>query len=332
MYPKISVIIPVYNSEKYIAECLDSVLSQSYPNIEVICVDNCGQDGSRAIVDSYARKDARIKVLAAGSNKGPGPARNIGMDAASGEYFLFLDDDDLLAEDGLQHLYDAMTSSGADIVTGAAKAFADEDREDLHQSVASLNPTFALAKDLAVQVTPRNFQSMLDTSLTVVWGKLFSTEYMRRKGIRFYDGMLYHEDKGFWLKCIGSLPLLASTSKLVSYYRIRPDSVMTTMTDERKKARKADIRTAVEDGVAHLYEMHNAHLARYLHMLTRSHRSYAPNLERTYLGGLLHLRWYKHEKYVGISFVELYREKVRRDGIKIYRLLGIVFHKKRIFS
>ncbi len=327
MQPKISVIIPFYNVEKYIAECLDSVLSQSYRNIEVICVDDHGQDGSRAIVDSYAAKDERVRVLDLGGNRGIGPARNAGMDAITGEYFVFLDSDDMLAENALQNLYDAASRTGADVVLGRFEAFADEDRADLLRSVADLNPTFALARDFDVQVDVHNFQRMIDASYVVVWGRLYSTAFMRRMGIRFHDSGILHEDKGFWIKCLGSLPHFVSITELVVLYRIRSGSSMTSATKEQRKRRKKDIRIAVEDGVAHFYRIHDEKLARQLHELTKSHRSFAPNLETPYFGGLLRLRWYKHEKLVEFCRVQIYREKVRRDGVKEYRLFGLLLHE-----
>ena len=332
MLPKISVIIPFYNVEKYFAECLDSVLSQSYSNLEVICVDDNGTDSSRAIADSYAAKDSRLKILTLGSNKGIGPARNAGMDAMTGEYFLFLDSDDILTKNAIENLYETLARTGADMVTGRYEAFADEDLPDLKDSVARLAPTFALVHDSDVQVDVHNFQHMLDASYAVAWGRLYSSEYMRRKNIRFHDSNILHEDKGFWLKCIGSLPHYASTGNVVLRYRIHSNSCMTNATEALKKKRKLDIRTAVKDGITHIYAMHGPTLGRQLHSLTKSHRSFAPNLESPYLGGLLHLRWYEHEKYVGIFFIELYREKIRRDGIKIYRLLGMVLRKKRIIN
>ena len=327
MQPKISVIIPFYNVEKYIASCLDSVLSQSYQNIEVICVDDGGTDGSRSIVEAYARKDERIRVLDLDGNRGIGPARNAGMDAMTGEYFIFLDSDDLLAENALQNLCDAALHTGADMVNGRFKAFADEDRVDLHQSVALLAATFDLVHDSDIQVNADNFQRMLDASYAVVWGRLYSAEFMRRKGIRFHDSEILHEDKGFWLKCIGSLPHFVSIRDLVVLYRIRSNSSMTCTTKEQKKRRKRDIRIAVEDGVAHLYKIHDEKFARQLHELTRSQRSFAPQLDTLYLGGLLRFRWYKHEKLVELFRVQIYREKVKRNGVKEYRLFGLLLHK-----
>lgn len=332
MQPKISVVIPFYNVEKYFAECLDSVLSQSYRNIEVICVDDHGQDGSRAIADQYAARDSRVKVLDPGRNLGAGRARDAAVDIMEGEYFMFLDSDDILPEYAVQKMYSALKRTGADMVTGQFKAFADEDLPELHHSVDSLNATFELTRTFDEQITPKNFQRMLDVTYGVACGKLFSTEFMRRKEIRFYSGNILHEDKGYFLKCVASLPHLASIEDLVLLYRIRPSSTMTTETRAQKERRKRDIIIAVNDAVNHIYAMHDKPLADELVQLVQSHRSFAPHFDKKRLGGLARFRWYRHEKLVELFHVELYREKVRRDGVKLYRLLGITFRKDKIFE
>lgn len=329
MQPKISVIIPFYNVEKYFSECLDSVLSQSYQNIEVICVDDHGTDGSRAIADSYAAKDSRVKVLDPGRNQGAGAARDSGVDVMEGEYFYFLDSDDLLPEHTLKKMYETLERTGADMVTGRFEAFADEDIKALHDSVHSLNATFVLTKELDEQITPQNFQRMLDVTYGVACGKLFSAKFMREKGIRFHPGRIFHEDKGYHLKCIASLPHLACIEDCVLLYRIRASSTMTTETAEQKARRKRDIVTAVQDAVDHIYRMHEKELADELVLLVKSHRSFAPQLTPHYLGGLLRFRWYEHEKLVEFCRVQIYREKVKRDGVKEYRLLGIPIRKEK---
>lgn len=93
---KISVIIPVYNVEKYLSRCLDSVLRQSLREIEVICVDDCTPDGSAAIINSYVQRDSRVKAIHKAQNEGPMKARESGYDMACGEYLFFCDGDDLL--------------------------------------------------------------------------------------------------------------------------------------------------------------------------------------------------------------------------------------------
>ena len=121
----ISVIIPVYKVEAYIAECLESVLSQSHRNIEVLCVDDCGGDGSLAIAERYAEQDSRVKVIRHECNRGVGPARNTGMDAASGEYIFFIDPDDIMVEDCLKNLLQEAQKSGADVTNGRPVVFCE---------------------------------------------------------------------------------------------------------------------------------------------------------------------------------------------------------------
>jgi glycosyltransferase involved in cell wall biosynthesis len=113
--PKISVIIPVYNTEKYLPKCLDSVLAQTFQDFEVICVNDGSTDGSLAILEEYAKKDPRIRVLTQ-VNQGQSVARNEGMKLAGGEYICFLDSDDFYDEDFLYTLYTKSVESDADIV------------------------------------------------------------------------------------------------------------------------------------------------------------------------------------------------------------------------
>ena len=102
---KISVIIPIYNSEKYLHDCLDSVLSQTLDDIEVICINDGSVDGSLDILKGYAEKDKRIVVLDK-ANEGVAVARNIGINKANGEFVCFMDSDDLYpTDDVLETLY-----------------------------------------------------------------------------------------------------------------------------------------------------------------------------------------------------------------------------------
>lgn len=108
----ISVMIPAYNRQAYIAECLDSVLAQSYTNFEILVIDDGSTDETLEIAKEYATKDARIKLLG-GSHQGVSAARNLGLDAATGEYVFFLDTDDIIHPRLLEALAEGMESSGA---------------------------------------------------------------------------------------------------------------------------------------------------------------------------------------------------------------------------
>lgn len=114
--PKISVIIPVFNAEVYLSECLESVLSQSLTDFEIIAVDDASTDGSPRILAEYAAKDSRIKVIHLQENKGGLQARNIGIRAATGKYTMFLDSDDCLLPGILQAAYQTAEKENADLV------------------------------------------------------------------------------------------------------------------------------------------------------------------------------------------------------------------------
>ena len=112
--PKISVIVPVYNVEKFLARCLDSILGQSLRDIEVICVDDGSPDNSIEILNRYAARDSRIRIVRQ-ANRGLGGARNTGIEAAEGEYVGFVDSDDWIDGDFYEKLYRAAVRTGADI-------------------------------------------------------------------------------------------------------------------------------------------------------------------------------------------------------------------------
>lgn len=127
MNPKVSVIVPVYNVEEYLRECIDSILSQTLKDIEVILVDDGSPDGCAKIIDEYAEKDPRIIAIHQ-ENAGPGPARNRGMSSASGEFIAFMDPDDLYpSRETLEHLYNAAKTSGCDVAGGRLWLFKDGD-------------------------------------------------------------------------------------------------------------------------------------------------------------------------------------------------------------
>lgn len=118
MNPKISVIIPVYNVEEYLSECLDSVINQTLKDIEIICIDDGSTDTSGKILDEYALKDERIKVIHQ-TNQGPGAARNRGLECITGEYVAFMDADDYYGEENYyETLYGIAKESDADAVKG----------------------------------------------------------------------------------------------------------------------------------------------------------------------------------------------------------------------
>ncbi len=129
--PAISVIMPMYNSEKYVAECLDSLLAQTLQDFEVILVNDCSTDSSRAIAESYVPKfDGRLKLLDNEKNSGPGASRNNGLQHATGEYIYFMDSDDLILPDGLEKLYTTAKQFDVDVVHATGSYNMSEDGKE----------------------------------------------------------------------------------------------------------------------------------------------------------------------------------------------------------
>lgn len=124
----ISVIITVYNIEKYIRECLDSVLCQKGVSFEVICVDDASSDHSAEILDEYAANDKRISVMKNEKNLGPASARNTGFRAARGEYLYSIDGDDMLVSGALERMYQCMQENNLDLLSFSAKSFFESEK------------------------------------------------------------------------------------------------------------------------------------------------------------------------------------------------------------
>lgn len=189
MNKTISVIIPVYNMEAFLAECLDSVLDQTYPHLQILCVNDGSKDRSREILAEYARKDPRIIPIEK-ENGGLSSARNRGLEAATGEYVMFLDSDDWLDRDICRQAVEAMEENRADLVMWSYV------REFQTQS----KPTDVLGRERLVfdeagvrRLYRRLFglmgQELEDPSkgdiIVTAWGKLYRRELI--EGIAFID-------------------------------------------------------------------------------------------------------------------------------------------------
>ena len=179
---KISVIIPIYNVEKYIAECLESVINQTYSNLEIICIDDCGSDNSMKIVQEYADKDSRIKIIRHEENSGLAPARNTGLNNADGDYILFLDSDDYLMPDIIQKMYDKIKSTDLDFVNSSSKAFADNPNDKA--LVKKAEKAYLDYKGFdGYKVTLDNLEQTLLKLQCLAWGKMFKTKFLKENNI-----------------------------------------------------------------------------------------------------------------------------------------------------
>ena len=177
---KVSVIIPVYNAEKYLRECLDSVCNQSLQEIEIICVDDGSKDNSLTILREYVEQDERLKIIEQ-VNSGAGVARNTGMKAAVGEYLAFMDADDLYYPQALAQAYAVAVKEKADMVAFDAKYF----NENAEWSEGQLNRLLLAGRPVVSAENDGKFLFQLASCNT--WCKLYKHEFVQRKGLRYQE-------------------------------------------------------------------------------------------------------------------------------------------------
>ena len=181
--PKVSVIIPVYNVEKYLRECLDSVVNQTLNDIEIICIDDGSTDNSRRVLDEYAKKDSRIIILQQ-ENQGAACARNFGMSIAQGKYLSFLDSDDVFHLDMLKNATDKAENFDADIVVFKAISL------DIYTGKkVALNDRFErLAKYKNEVFSYKDIPDEIFNSFMVpAWNKVFKRDFIVNKNIQFQN-------------------------------------------------------------------------------------------------------------------------------------------------
>ena len=180
--PKVSVIMPVYNAERYLRQSLDCLVNQTLEEIEFICVDDGSSDDSHNILTEYAEKDGRFRILHQ-ENRGAGGARNLGLDKARGEYLLFLDSDDFFKPELAEHAWARAKEMNADICTYAAENYNDK------TGVITQNPR-TLMKDLYkddVFNRHNDPDALFCFTLSNPWTKLFRRDFILEHGLKFQE-------------------------------------------------------------------------------------------------------------------------------------------------
>ena len=214
MQPKISVIIPVYNAENYLRDCLDSVLRQSLTELEILCVDDGSTDNSLAILREYEQQYSNIKVLTQ-KNQFAGVARNTGMKAATGEYLAFLDADDTLVPDSLQQLYDVAVKHDLDFVKGGVLQVDMHTEETQHSAYWSNKRFPKLYRVISFTDMPKEMIVIGDAP----FNGLYKTAFIRQHGIVF-NKLRCCNDSSFFIGCLVSGRRIMITDIPVVYYKI----------------------------------------------------------------------------------------------------------------
>lgn len=182
---KISIIVPVYNVEKYIKRCIESILKQTYEYFEIILIDDGSTDNSSKICDEYYRQDKRIKVIHK-ENGGVSSSRNVGLDIAKGDYISFIDSDDYIEADMFEKMIETIVSNAADIVQCNFKSVCENEKDSknkIYKDVEVGNKYFALNEIVDIPFS------------NVVWNKIYKKEVLSE--IRFNENIKRFEDVDF---------------------------------------------------------------------------------------------------------------------------------------
>ena len=193
MQPKISIIIPVFNAEKTIGRCIDSILKQDYSSIEIFLINDGSKDNSGKICDEFAQKHDRIQVFHQ-KNQGVSHARNKGLDMCTGDYILFVDSDDYLEQHCLSQLIAYPT---ADITYMSSNVhYPTGDITSYHLRPTYLTTQTAIEEEiLHLKVNPQGY-----VYFGYTWNKLFKASIIKEHNIRFIEGLNFYEDDAFTLE------------------------------------------------------------------------------------------------------------------------------------
>ncbi|MFE6407525.1 CDP-glycerol glycerophosphotransferase family protein [Streptomyces sp. NPDC057837] len=223
--PRFSVIVPAYQVQAYLHECLESVLSQSCPDLELIVVDDCSPDACGAIIDEFAARDARVLPVHLPENVGLGRARNAGVARASGDYLLFLDSDDTLTPDALRAVADRLKETGDPdvLVFDYARTYWTGE---------------AVRNQAALQLTeqgPAPFRLEdrpgLLRLLMVAWNKAYRREFVEKEGFAFPPGL--YEDTPWTYPVLMTAESIATLDRVCVHYRQRRLGSILRTTSER---------------------------------------------------------------------------------------------------
>lgn len=232
-----SIIIPTWNCASYICNCLDSILNQSYQNIEVIIIDDASTDDTSGILKYYIKKDSRIILHINSCNQGIGICRNIGLDRACGKYVLFVDADDYLTEGTLAAI--AQNLKNEDVLVFNGAAFREEDKYIVKPCYFPLETEYfekgRIKKEYLIP--------LYDSHSACI--KVYAADFLKRHNIRFPE-YVYGEDVEFWVRCLINTCKIGYLPYFGYMRRYRKNSIMTSGNEKNISDRFNSMATLLE--------------------------------------------------------------------------------------
>ncbi len=341
----LSVIIPVYNVEKYLRKCLDSVVNQTFKDIEIICVNDGSTDNSLSILNEFAQKDSRIKIINK-ENEGVSAAWNSGLDIVSSKYVGFVDADDWIEPETFETAYNAMINNDVDYVCFGANIVQEYESDTVH----------AMKKYLKIKYKGKTKvdSKVIQKTPATMWGKIFKTSIIKDKNIRF-TSMSKNEDTAFWLMYSVWAKNGYYINKCFYHYVQRQNSIMGT---KYQKLNKSTECLKLIPQLVNYYNENNL-TKKYFFMLQKQIKSFVyldyfnsseksrgeilqqaseifNGLNLGLLNNSLFIKALKNKQYNKLNFVTEYglAEKLlsvkKTPDCQIYRFLGLKLARKRI--
>lgn len=216
---KVSVIMPIYNADKYLASAIDSVLAQTLTELELICIDDGSTDDSLKILKEYRERDERIRIVTE-NNAGPGLARNNGIRRSRGEYIAFVDADDFLAPSFLESLYTYAKENELDIAISSYDMYNDKSKK---YEVATKADHSEIYKDGKITSKNENPDYILSSTVGSAWNKLFRRAFIEEKKLSFLQEVRIYEDVYFVVSALSLAERVGRINEVLMHHRIHSE-------------------------------------------------------------------------------------------------------------
>lgn len=226
---KVSVIVPVYNVEKYLEKCLNSILNQTEKNIEVICIEDCSTDASADILYRISKKDERVQIIQNDRNMGLSYSRNEGIDRANGLFLMFVDSDDYIPACAIAEMYQYAMKEELQLLYCDVELVSEDERINIPDQKRTRKRKYEVTNGITL------FQRLVENHemFGIVCGTLYRTSLIQKNNLKFRNGIL-HEDIPFTLKSILLSDRAGCIKETLYYYVQRSGSIMSGNDLERR--------------------------------------------------------------------------------------------------
>lgn len=234
---KVSVIVPAYNVEKYLFKCINSILNQTYRNIEVIIINDGSTDGTLKILKEIKKQDNRVKIINK-NNEGVSAARNDGISAACGEYLIFVDADDYIATDYVEYMLNLIDKTGAEFCISTNCFTRKDEKQIKNDEVSVLMPEEAVAFLLSPRV------------IVGCWNKIYSASFVKKNSLQFLSNLFYGEGLFFITNAAQLATCVGVGNRKVYYYRRNNETSATTKFDIEKLRNGEKALIAIKENIS----------------------------------------------------------------------------------